>query len=251
MSTVNVFTTAGADPNIGGVYRQEWATKLQERLDYPQNWKEVCNVVYSDTKYVNMPYMSIESAAQTGTRGSAYGFAEFTLINDQLNIGLTKIVPSFIDRADLAQCKLASQMEVADRQGLALNEAIETAVLANYASWTTFDGAALGGSAGDITVDINNIDDIIRGLKREIGEANGQALADRNGVFIVWRYADLELLEQFAQAGIKFIGLVKSSLINGEHLIAKAKATLNKAICQLQRLSERTLIMSEATVRTL
>jgi hypothetical protein len=160
-----------------------------------------------------MPYMSIESAAQTGTRGSAYGFAEFTLVNDQLVIGLTKIVPSFIDRADLAQCKLASQMEVADRQGRALNEAIESAVLANYAAWTTFDAADLGGSAGDITVDVNNIDDIIRGLKRKIGENNGQALADRNGIFIVWRYADLELLEQFAQAN--GFNLADTALKNG------------------------------------
>lgn len=32
----------------------------------------------------------------------------------------------------------------------------------------------------------------------------------------------------------------KFSLINGENLIMKVKATLNKAMCQLQRLSERT-----------
>ncbi len=49
------------------------------------------------------------------------------------------------------------------------------------------------------------------------------------------------------------IGILKSSLINGENLkntIKYFKATLNKALSQLQRLSEKTLFMSEAIVRT-
>jgi len=45
--------------------------------------------------------------------------------------------------------------------------------------------------------------------------------------------------------------LYKFSLINGEHLRQYAMATLKKAICHLQRLSERTLLWdSEAIVRT-
>lgn len=42
--------------------------------------------------------------------------------------------------------------------------------------------------------------------------------------------------------------LYKFSLINGERLKRKATATLKKAFCHLQRLSERTLYYSEATV---
>ena len=228
----------------------EWDTKLQERLDKPLTFKEICKVIYSNTYGINSPYMSTSFSASTGTRGSAYAFSEFTLTNDQLIIDTFKIAPIVIDRADLAQCSLASQMEMATRQASILNEAIESAVLGGHAGWTDFDNASIGGAAGNITVSINNIDNIIRGIKREITENNAQNLADQNGIFIVWRAADLELLEEFAQAGIKFIGLIKSSLINGEHLIAKAKATLSKALCQLQRLSERTLLMSEATVRT-
>ena len=203
MSTTNVFTTAGSDPNVGGVYPQQWATKLQERLDKPRNWKEVCNVVYSNVKYFNMPYMSSESSIQTGTRGTAYGYAEFTLLNDQLDIATVRVVPIFIDRADLAQCTLVSVMELASRQADIINEDLEAKVLANYGNWTDFGTSDIGGggaSTDAITVSASNIDDIIRGLKRVIGVANGQALADRNGLFIVWRYADLELLEQFAQA---------------------------------------------------
>jgi len=196
-----------------GVYPEEWATKLQERLDYPTNWKEVCEVIYSDTKIFNLPYMSTEMSIQTGTRGTAYGFSDFALTNDTLDIATYKPVPVFIDRADLAQCSLVNQMELADRQGQIINEWVETAVLANHAAWTNFDNASIGGSAGNITVSASNVDDIIRGIKREIGEANGQAMADRNGVFIIWRYADLEILEQFAQAN--GFNLADKALKNG------------------------------------
>lgn len=199
-----------------GVYPQEWMTKLQERLDYPTNWKEVCNVIYSDTQVFNLPYMSTEPVIQTGTRGTAYGFSDFALTNDTLTISTYKPVPIFVDRADLAQCKLANQMELADRQGSIINEWVESAVLADYDSWTDFGGLSITGS-GDatdaITVSSSNIDDIIRGLKREIGEANGQNLADRNGIFIIWRYADLEILEQFAQAN--GFNLADTALKNG------------------------------------
>ena len=183
-----------------GVYPQEWMTKLQERLDKPTNWKEACKVIYSDTQVFNMPYMSTEPVIQTGTRGTAYGFSDFALTNDTLTISTYKPVPVFIDQADLAQCTLVKQMEIADRQGSIINEWVESAFLADYASWTTFDNASIGGSAGNITVSATNIDDIIRGVKREIGEANGQSLADRDGVCFIWRYADMEALEQFCQA---------------------------------------------------
>ncbi len=225
----NSFATSGSDPNLNSVAAQEWETKLQERLNKPISFKEICKVIYSSTYAVNAPYMSTSFSAQTGTRGTAYSFSDFTITNDQLIISSQKIVPVYVDRADLAQCNLVNQMEIAERQGNLINEALETAVLAGYAGWTDFGTLSIGGGGAAttaITVSINNIDNIIRGIKREIAENNAQSLADRNGIFIVWRAADLELLEEFAQAGIKFIGLVKSSLINGEHLIAKAKATL-------------------------
>ena len=196
-----------------GVYPEEYSTKLQERLDYPQTWKEVADVIYTDSYIINNPYMSTSFSAQTGTRGCSYGFSEFALTNDTLTISTYKIVPVFIDQADLAQCKLANQMELATRQASLLNEAIETAMLADHASWTDFDNSSIGGSAGSIAVDASNVDDIIRGVKREIGENNAQNLFDRNGGFILWRYADLELLEQFAQAN--GFNLADTALKNG------------------------------------
>ena len=178
----------------------EWETKLQERLNKPITFKEVVKVIYSDTYGINTPYMSTEFSAQTGTRGVSYGFSEFTLTNDQLLINTFKIVPVFLDEADLAQCKLANQMEIAERQAALINEALESAVLGGHAGWTDFDNTAIGGAAGNITVSINNIDNIIRAIKREIAENNAQSLADRNGIFIVWRAADMEILEEFCQA---------------------------------------------------
>lgn len=183
-----------------GVYPQEWATKLQERLDKPTTWKEVCEVIYSDKQVFNLPYMSTEFSLQTGTRGTAYGFEDFTLTNDTLTINTYKVVPVFIDRADLAQCTLVTQMELAERQGRLIDEQIETAFLANHAAWTNFDNASIGGSAGNITVSISNIDDIIRGVKREVIEANGMEMMNRYGVAFVWRAADFEILEAFLQA---------------------------------------------------
>lgn len=183
-----------------GVYPQEWATKLQERLDKPTNWKEVCDVIYSDKQVFNLPYMSTEFTLQTGTRGTAYGFSDFALTNDTLTISTYKVVPVFIDRADLAQCTLVTQMDLAERQGRLIDEQIETAFLYNHASWTNFDNASIGGSAGNISVSISNIDDIIRGVKREVIEANGMDMMNKYGVAFVWRAADFEILEAFLQA---------------------------------------------------
>jgi hypothetical protein len=183
-----------------GVYPQEWATKLQERLDRPTNWKEVCEVIYSDKQVFNLPYMSTEFVIQTGTRGTAYGFSDFALTNDTLTINTFKPVPVFIDRADLAQCTLVTQMELAERQGRLIDEQIETAWLALHAEWTNFDNASIGGGAGNITVSVSNIDDVVRGVKREIIEANGLDLMNRYGVAFVWRAADFEILEAYLSA---------------------------------------------------
>jgi hypothetical protein len=181
------------------VYQEEWATKLQERLDHPTNWKEICKVEYTDTRVLHNPYLT-DPAVQSGTRGSAYTHQDWTETDESITISTFKILPVLIDRADLAQSQFSTQMDMADRQGQLLNEAVETGMLAAHASWTDFDNASIGGGAGNITVSLSNIDDIIRGIKREINEANGMSLAARNGIFIVWRPADFEILEAYMQA---------------------------------------------------
>lgn len=182
------------------VYQEDWETKLQERLNHNNTWKEVCEVIYTDTKTLHRPY-DTDPAVQTGaTRGSAYTYQDITNNDDSVAIDTYDVLPVLIDRADLAQSQYNNQMILAERQGRLIDERLETAMLAQHAQWTDFDNASIGGGAGNITVTVSNIDDIVSGILREIREANGQDLMDRNGAFIIWRAADFEKLEAFARA---------------------------------------------------
>jgi hypothetical protein len=89
---------------------------------------------------------------------------------------------------------------MADNMATMLNETIETAMLAEHAQWTNFDNASIGGSAGNITVSVSNVDDIIRAMKTAIRTAGGGEMANRNGMFIVWREADFEKVEALASS---------------------------------------------------
>ncbi len=231
------------------IYQEDWAVKLQERLDKPQTWKEVCKVEYTNTKTLHNPYLT-DATVQSGTRGSAYTHQDVTQTDESIAIDTFKILPQLIDRADEAQSQYATQMDLASKQGDLLNEAIEAGMLAEHAQWTNFDNASIGGSAGNITVSATNIDDIIRGLKREVREANGGSLMKRNGMFIVWRAADFEILESFIQAngfstadmalkngtveGIKYMGVdhyVSNSHTSG-HLFAGVKNVFHAGVCK-------------------
>lgn len=184
------------------VYGEDWAVKLQERLSDQNVWKEVCRVEYTNTKVLHNPYMT-DAAVQNGTRGSAYTHQAIVITDQSIDIDGFKILPQLIDRADLAQSEYVNQMELADSQGVLLNEALEAAMLGEHAQWTNFGTADIGagGSSTDqITVSASNIDDIIRGMKREIRQAKGAKLAARNGMFIVWRPEDFEILEAYVQA---------------------------------------------------
>lgn len=205
-----------------GVHKEDWAIKLQERLNKPSNWKEVADVIYSDTYIFNLPYMSTEYSATTGTRGTAYTFSDFALTNDTLTVSTKKMVPVFIDRADMAQIQYNNQMETATRQGALLSDTVETSMLADHANWTNVGNTGIvSGDTTQITVSATNIDDIVRGVRRIITVANGEEMANRNGIFFVWRPADFEALEQFAQAnGFNLAdAALKSGIDKGYHLL--------------------------------
>lgn len=235
-------------------YKQEFEDILQDRLDHPTIWKEVCNVDVTRVRVINSSYMSTTPSVQTVTRGTGHEMQTFAETNEQLTISTERDLGLFVDWSDLGQSPWTKPAELFDRIGALLNEFVEANFLAQHASWTDFDNASIGGSSGNITVSASNIDDIIRGVKREIRENNGQGQMNQFGVGFVWRAADFELLEAYTQARIKSRGLYKSLLINGENLRLKAMATLNKQIrnliVQLQRLSVETPFMGEATVRT-
>lgn len=182
------------------MYPVDYVTKFQERLDYDTNWKQVCKVDISDKYTLTNPYMSTVPSLQTHTRGTAYTHQTFALTTDTVTISQSENLGLFIDRADLAQQTYVNMMDLADLQGQLINEYLETDMLANHGMWTNFDNASIGGGAGNITVATDNIDDIIRGFKREVREANGTSLMNRFGAFIIWRAADFEKLEAYVQA---------------------------------------------------
>lgn len=180
-------------------YKEEFETKLQERLSENNKWKEVCKVTYTDSNTLHNPYLT-DATVATGTRGTGYTSVAVATTDDTVVINTYEYSAMHIDRADLAQKTFTDWMEIADNMAIKLNESIETAMLAAHAQWTNFDNASIGGAAGNITVSESNIDDIIAGIAREIREANGEAKMERDGAFIIWRAADFEKVQKYAAA---------------------------------------------------
>lgn len=204
----NSIVVAGSNPDVGGAYPQIWATSLQERLTGPTNWKEICEVVYSDKRYINVPYMSTEYTLQSGTRGTAYSHSDFTVTNDQIAITAQDIVSVYMDRADMTQFKLADWAEHGARQADVINERVEDLFLAQHAGWTDFGSDGAGGfglASTQITVTVANIDNIIRAVKRQVIKAKGSKLMRKHGLAFVWRPEDFEKLEEsMASQGYTF-----------------------------------------------
>lgn len=186
------------------VYQEEWEQKLQDRLNKPTNWKEVCDVRYTNTRVINNPYRTDPTVSTGYTRGSTYSFSDIAETNESITINQTAVVAEVIDRADIAQSQFTSQMSIADLQAIKLQEQLEAAMLASHASFTDVgddgSGNVVLSSTTALTVSATNIDDIIRAIIREVQKANGWALAQRNGIFIIWRPQDWEMLVQFQQA---------------------------------------------------
>lgn len=181
-------------------YKTDFDDILQDRLDHPQTWKEMCNVEITDTRVISSSYIQTMASIQTVTRGTATTLQDIGETAQSLTISTGRDLGLYLDLADKAQSPWTKPMELFDRIGALLNEFIEANVLAQHSSWTDFDNASIGGSAGNITVSASNIDAIIRGVKREIREANGQFMMNQYGVGFIWRAADFELLEAFVQA---------------------------------------------------
>lgn len=177
----------------------EYESVLQERLSAPMFWKEVCLVKYTSSGIWRNPYLT-DPTLGTGTRGTGYTSTAIATVDDTVTISDYIYAAEHIDDADLAVKTFSDFMEIADRMGTILNEGMETEMLSEHAQWTNFDNASIGGTAGNITVSTTNIKKIITSMKREIREAGGEDLANRNGMFIVWRAADFELLETVASA---------------------------------------------------
>ena len=240
------------------IYQALWENKLAQRLDRPQNWKEICDVVYTDTQTYNFPLVSssnepavtanqFTTAAGRSTLSNVIPFIDTTVTNQTLSIVTTDIDSAYIDYADQAASDTAKIASLGDLLGKKINERVETNVLANHANWTDFGdtgAGVLGLASTDITPSATNVDDIVRGVIEQIYTANGFNLYKENGGFIVWRPQDWTFMVQFMQAngfnladaalknggqiGVDYLGLhhyVSTSHASGGHLMAGVRKT--------------------------
>ena len=237
----------------------EIETRLQERLDAPSIWKEICEVKYTDTGTIKNPYLT-DATLGSGTRGTAYTSTAVATSDSSVSITDYAYAAQHIDDADLAQASFSDHMEIVDNMATVLDEGMMTAMLAEHAQWTNFDNSAIGGGAGNITVAVSNIKNIITGIKREIREAKGGTVAARNGMFIVWREADFELVEQLASSegfstaddalkngikqGFKYMGVEHYSSVfhTAGHLFAGVKKSMTVGIVRSTYGKVKTLV---------
>lgn len=195
-------------------YQQEWDTQLAVRLDKPQNWKDVCDVRYSNTQTIILPYISTagEPPVTTGQFASAAERSDTTKViplitvtqsSETLQIISTDMDSVYFDYADEAQSQYTNQMTMADLLGKKIGERTEAIVLGNHAAWTDFGDNGAGGvglASSQITISNTNIDDVIRGIIEQIQTANGFTLYQEKGGFVVWRPQDWTNLVAFMQA---------------------------------------------------
>lgn len=244
---VDVYNVIGAES-----YKEQWSIALQEELDAPCIWKDICRVEYTNTYILHNPYIT-DPTVTTGTRGCSYSYSRITITDDDTTISTFRLVPQIIDRADMAQLgNYARVSELAKRQAVIINETLESAVWSGaYAGGTDMGTETFTNAAGStqITVSATNIDDIIRAVKREIREAGGETIANRNGIFIVWRPADFEILEGFMQAngfavadealrggarknGIDYMGVThySSNFLTANHVVGGVKKGIHLGI---------------------
>ena len=200
------------------IYQALWENKLARRLDKPQNWKDVCDVVYTDSQTYNFPLISTSNepavatltntAAGRSTLSNVIPFVSVTQTNETLSIVTAEIDSVYVDYADQAQSNYAKMADMGTLLGKKINERAEAISLANHGNWTNFGdtgAGVLGLTDTAITVTANNIDDICRGIIEQIQTANGYDLYLENGGFMEWRPADWTFLVTYMQAnGFQF-----------------------------------------------
>ncbi len=195
-------------------YQQDWETRLATRLNKPQIWKDVCDVRYSNTQTLVLPYIStggepavstdnFTTAAHRSDNTKVIPMSTVTQSSETLQILKNDMSAVYIDFADEAQSNYASQMQLADLLSLKMTERMETLILANSAAWTDFGdtgSGVLGLASTAITVTSTNVDDIIRGIIEQIYTANGVSLYNERGGFVGWRPSDWTQVVTFMQA---------------------------------------------------
>lgn len=239
-------------------YQEVWENRLAQRLDKPQNWKEVADVMYTDTQTTVLPYIAtsgepavsagfLANAAARSTLSNILTPVDVTMATETLAIVSTDVDQVYLDYADQAQSNYAKIAQMGDLLGKKINERVEAITLGQYGLCTDFGdagGGAPGLASSQLTVSANNVDDIIRGIIEQVYTANGFDLYKQNGGFVVWRPADWTHVTAFMQAngfstadqalkqggeiGIPFMGLYHyvSTSHTANHLLAGVRKIL-------------------------
>ena len=114
------------------IYQQAWETRLAKRLDKPQNWQDVNDVVYTDTQIHNFPLISTSNepavatltntAAGRSTLSNVIPFVDVTETNQTLTISIAEIDSAYVDYADQAQSNYAKMAQLGDLLGKKINK---------------------------------------------------------------------------------------------------------------------------------
>ena len=195
------------------IFKEDYEANLQKNLTENTFWKEVGRVDFTDTYTLHNPYKN-RAAVSSYTKGAAYTFSDVTVTDDSVSLSVVKIIPEFIDEADLGIAGYDFQMELSDDQSRAINEAVEAEFLGAYTQATVGDNdTILGGAAGDITLTSSNVDNVVRGARRLLMEGRGFDMYNRNGASMIWTPAKFELLAEYAMG--QGFGFADSALSTG------------------------------------
>src|SRR3990167_7729693 len=82
------------------IFKEDWAATLQQELDGPTKFKDLCRVEYSASQTFNNPYLTDPSVA-TLEPGTAYSFAALVRTNETAVVNIHRIGASLIDQMDL------------------------------------------------------------------------------------------------------------------------------------------------------
>ena len=136
------------------IYQALWENKLARRLDKPQNWKDVCDVVYTDSQTYNFPLISTSNepavatltntAAGRSTLSNVIPFVSVTQTNETLSIVTAEIDSVYVDYADQAQSNYAKMADMGTLLGKKINERAEAISLGNHTNWTDFGDTGAG-----------------------------------------------------------------------------------------------------------
>src|SRR3990167_5119932 len=87
---------------------------LQDRLDHPQTWKEMCDVTMTDTRAISSSYQATAFSTLGVTRGTGHVLVGVTETAQTLTISDGRDLGLFVDWADLAQSPWTKPAELFD-----------------------------------------------------------------------------------------------------------------------------------------